>query len=74
MNKETGIAYSTTTTNVRDYTIPDLPMGTYTLTLRVTGFKTYIHPNLALAATQILREDVPLQVGAATETVTVQAA
>ena len=39
----------------------------------MTGFKTYTHTNLALAATQILREDIALQVGAASESVTVTA-
>ncbi len=37
---------------------PDLPVGTYSVTAKVQGFKTYTHTNLALAATQVLREDI----------------
>lgn len=35
------------------------------------GFKTYTHSNLALAATQVLREDIGLQAGTAAKSVTV---
>ena len=50
-----------------------MPVGTYVVTVKVQGFKTYTHTNLALAATQVLREDIALQVGTATESVTVTA-
>ena len=43
------------------------------LTVKVSGFKTYTHTNLAIAATQDLRRRHPLQVGAASESVTVEA-
>src|SRR6202041_2367739 len=39
----------------------------------VTGFKSYSHSNLAVAATQVLREDVTLQIGATSESVNVTA-
>ena len=70
---ETGAMYSAGTTATGNYAIPNLPVGTYTLTVMAPGFKTYTHTNLALAATQIAREDVTLQVGATTESVTVEA-
>jgi hypothetical protein len=72
-NAETGVAYSGASTAAGNYAIPNLPVGTYTVTAQAPGFKTYTHQNLSVAATQILREDIPLQVGAAAETVTVQA-
>jgi Carboxypeptidase regulatory-like domain len=72
-NAQTGVIYSAASTTAGNYTVPNLPVGTYTLSVKVAGFKTYTHPNLALDATQVLREDVSLQVGAATESVTVQA-
>src|SRR6185312_1603327 len=57
-----------------NYTIPDLPVGTYVVTAKVQGFKAYTHTNLAIAATQVLKEDISLQVGnATTESVTVTA-
>ena len=56
-----------------NYAITNLPVGTYELTVKVSGFKTYTHTNLALAAAQVLREDIPLQVGETTESITVEA-
>ena len=72
-NVETGAVYSAESTAAGNYTVSNLPVGTYNLTVKVMGFKTYAHPKLALAATQVLREDVALQVGAASEAVTVSA-
>ena len=72
-NAETGVVYSGVSTNTGNYTIPGLPVGTYAVTATVQGFKTYTHTNLAVAATQILRENIALEVGAAAESVTVTA-
>ena len=72
-NTATGVDYKVATTSTGNYTITDLPVGVYTITVAVTGFKTYTHSNLALQATQVLREDVALQVGASSESVTVTA-
>src|ERR1700759_3996094 len=72
-NTATGVVYPAASTNTGNYTIPDLPVGVYAVTVTVQGFKTYTHTNLAVAATQVLREDVPLQVGAASDAVTVTA-
>ncbi len=72
-NLETGVVTATASTSGGVYTIPDLPIGTYSITAKVQGFKTYTHTNLALAALQTLKEDVALQVGQASDTVTVSA-
>ncbi len=72
-NAETGVIYRGVSTNAGGYTIADLPIGSYSITVTVKGFKTYSHSNLALGAQQTLREDVSLQVGASTESVTVTA-
>jgi hypothetical protein len=72
-NTETGVVFRGVSTNSGDYTITDLPVGMYVLSVAAKGFKTYTHTNLALAATQTLREDIPLQVGNSTESVTVTA-
>jgi hypothetical protein len=72
-NAETGAIYEAASTSAGDYTVPGLPVGTYVLTARSAGFKTYAHSNLALTAAQALREDIPLEVGAAAETITVSA-
>jgi len=72
-NAATGVVSTSVSTNTGNFTVPDLPVGTYVLSVKVQGFKTYTHANLTIAATQILREDVALEVGAATEAVTVTA-
>ncbi len=72
-NAETGVVYSAVSTSTGNYTITDLPVGTYSVTATVQGFKTYTHTNLAVAATQVLRENIALEVGAAAESVTVTA-
>jgi Carboxypeptidase regulatory-like domain/TonB dependent receptor len=72
-NSETGVVYPAASTGSGNYTITDLPVGTYTVTVTVMGFKTYTHSNLGVQAAGTVREDVPLQVGANTESVTVTA-
>ena len=49
-NIETGVVYSGASTAAGNYAVPNLPVGTYELTVKVPGFKTYNHTNLAMAA------------------------
>jgi hypothetical protein len=72
-NPATGAVYSAASTSTGNYAVANLPVGTYTLTAQVAGFKTYTHQNLAVSATQVLREDIALEVGTTTESVTVEA-
>jgi hypothetical protein len=72
-NAATGAVFNTVSTATGNYTVSNLPVGTYDLTATVTGFKTYKRPGLDLAAAQIMRIDVPLEVGSQTESVTVTA-
>jgi len=72
-NTQTGVTYQSVTTNTGNYTIPDLPVGIYSVTVKAQGFKTYSHPNLAVGAAQRLREDAALEVGQAAESVTITA-
>jgi hypothetical protein len=72
-NAETGVLYRAISTTAGNYTIGDLPAGKYTVSVTVTGFKTYSHSNLAVGATQVLRENVPLEIGATSESVNVTA-
>ena len=72
-NTETGAVRKAASTGAGDYTISDLPVGTYVVTAAVAGFKNYIHPNLALAATQVIRENIMLQLGTSAESVTINA-
>src|SRR5689334_23166520 len=62
-NLETGQVYTGTSSDTGNYSVSQLPIGTYDLTVTSTGFKTYTHSKFTLSAGQIMREDIPLQVG-----------
>ncbi len=72
-NLDNGQVYSAASSETGNYTVTQLPIGDYDLTVTVAGFKTYTHSKFHLSAAQILREDISLQVGQNTESVTVTA-
>jgi Carboxypeptidase regulatory-like domain len=68
---ETGVTYEAASSGTGNFTIVQLPVGTYELTVSVQGFKKYIRTGLQVGVAQTLRVDVPLEVGATSEAVTV---
>src|SRR5579864_7614630 len=72
-NLETGIAYQGATSTTGNYTLAQLPAGVYELSVTVPGFKKYTRQGLTVQVAQTLRIDISLEVGAATESITVQA-
>ncbi|HJT87082.1 MAG TPA: carboxypeptidase regulatory-like domain-containing protein [Bryobacteraceae bacterium] len=72
-NAGTGVVYSAVTTETGNYAIAQLPVGTYEITVKAPGFKTYVHTNLAVPAAAVIRQNVSLEVGSASESVTVNA-
>src|SRR5215467_5360816 len=70
---ETGQVYQVASTGTGNYTLTTLPIGKYDLNVNVQGFKKYVHANMQIEAAQILREDVQLEIGASSESVTVTA-
>jgi len=72
-NLGNGQVSTAATTATGNYTISQLPVGDYELSVTVAGFKRYLHENFRLAASQTAREDVKLEVGAAAEVLTVTA-
>jgi len=72
-NHENGAVFTGASSSAGVYTVAQLPIGDYDLTVAVTGFKTYTHSNFHLASGQIMREDIALEVGQTTESVTVTA-
>src|SRR6516225_5235786 len=70
-NSETGVAYQAATTGTGNYTVAQIPVGTYEMSVEVHGFKKYVRSNIGVEVAQTVRLDVALEVGAATETVTV---
>ncbi len=57
-----------------NFTEPDLPPGTYTVTVAVTGFKKVIRENIILDTNATSRVDLDLATGSVSDTVTVSSA
>ncbi|MBV8844265.1 MAG: TonB-dependent receptor [Bryobacterales bacterium] len=72
-NTETSILYQAQTSTTGNYTLAQLPVGTYELSVSVPGFKKYVRQNILVEVAQTVRIDVALEVGAANESVTVTA-
>src|ERR1041385_6718945 len=71
VNPETGIEFSTVTTDAGVYRMPSLPAGTYRMTVTSPGFKAAVRDNVVLSVAQTLTVDFTLEVGNATDSVTV---
>jgi hypothetical protein len=72
-NTETQVTYPTATTNTGDYTLQGIPIGSYNLTVTVSGFKTFVENDIRVYVGQVSREDARLQVGDTKQEVTVTA-
>ena len=59
------------TTATGNYTIGNLPSGTYEIDVTVAGFKKYVRTGLMVQELQTIRVDVALEIGSSTESVTV---
>ena len=70
-NLDTNISQPGSSNEIGDFTIPYLNPGRYALEASAPGFRTYRHAEFTLAVDQVLRIDIPLEVGATTESVTV---
>jgi hypothetical protein len=55
------------------YVFPLLPVGSYNLTVELTGFRKYERKGIVLQANENIRVDIGLEVGNIQETVTVEA-
>ncbi|MBV8844375.1 MAG: TonB-dependent receptor [Bryobacterales bacterium] len=71
---ETGTVYDTATTNTGNYTLGQLPVGEYEVTVTVPGFKKFTRAGLSVQVAAIVRVDVTLEVGAVSDSVTVNEA
>jgi hypothetical protein len=73
-NIATGTTYQVGSSETGNFTLPNLPVGTYELSASLPGFKTFVRPNITIAADNVVRIDAKLEVGSAGDTVTVEAA
>src|SRR5437870_6873011 len=72
-NSQTTAKYETVSTETGNYTLAQLPAGTYDLTVELPGFKKYVRQGITVMVAQTLRLDVALAVGATTDEVTITA-
>ena len=70
---ETNLATTLTTNDAGQYVAVDLPIGHYNIKAEASGFKVAEQKNLVLQVGDRTRVDFQLALGAATETVTVEA-
>jgi hypothetical protein len=69
-----GVAYSTVTNESGNFTEPNLPSGTYTVTVTAPSFKKEVRENIVVDTNTTARVDVEMATGAVTDTVTVTSA
>ncbi|MBZ5634610.1 MAG: TonB-dependent receptor [Acidobacteriia bacterium] len=70
-NMDTGVVSRGGASETGNYVI-SVPSGSYELTVTVTGFKKFVQQNVQVVAAVDTRRDVKLEVGSATDVVTVQ--
>jgi Carboxypeptidase regulatory-like domain len=69
-NADTGAVFQGGTSNTGNYVIP-VPTGKYEMTITVPGFKKYVRANIEVTTATDTRQDVTLELGATTDTITV---
>jgi outer membrane receptor protein involved in Fe transport len=72
-NVETGIVTAATSNESGVYSIPFLNPGPYEITTELQGFKKFLRPGIVLETGTTTTVDIRLELGALTETVTVDA-
>jgi len=72
-NTETTSKYETVSTETGNYTLTQLPVGTYQLTVELPGFKKYVRQGVTVLSSTTVRIDIALEVGGSAEEVTVSA-
>jgi Carboxypeptidase regulatory-like domain/TonB dependent receptor len=70
-NMDTGVVSSTISTDAGLFSLPGLPPGRYSITVEAPSLKKYIREGVTVPTGTIVSLDVQMQVGAASENVTV---
>jgi len=70
-NVGTGAISAVASSATGNYTLAELPAGNYEISVSVPGFKKSVRQGLTVQVAQTLRLDIALEVGSATESVTV---
>ena len=73
-NAGTGLTSTIEASSSGTYTMPNLPPGTYTVTVAKDGFRTSVQSDVVLSVSESATLKATLTIGATTETITVDAA
>lgn len=71
-NEATGSVYNTVSTSAGSYRFPSISLGRYTLTTTAPGFKATVNTGVEVRVGSTTAFDITLNIGNATETITVQ--
>lgn len=72
-NTATNATYETESSAAGQYTMPNLPAGPYQITFSAPGLKQLVRGGITLGATEVLRVDAALEVGAVTDKIEITA-
>jgi len=70
-HEATGVTRDTTTNSSGDYVFPEVPVGSYTLSFDLPGFKTNIRKGIVLDLNQVITFNSTMQIGETKELVEV---
>ena len=73
-NVATGISVTTTSGDSGTYTVTAPPPGSFRVEAAVAGFRTLVRENVNVSAASVVGLDLALEVGTATDVVTVSSA
>src|SRR5438128_9589226 len=73
-NVHTGAVYQAGSSETGNYTVVQLPAGTYEVSATLPGFRRFVRTGVIVSVATVLRIDVTLEVGTTGESVTVEAA
>jgi hypothetical protein len=73
VNTGTNFRYESTTNTAGEYTLANLPPGTYRMEVEKSGFRKLVRPNVILHMQDALAIDFEMAVGSVSDSVTVQA-
>jgi len=73
VNEATGVTQKQDTTEAGVFAFPSIPVGTYTIRVEATGFKAAVRTGNTVQVNTPVTVDMPLEVGATTESVMVSA-
>ncbi len=71
--QSTGVKRTAAANGSGQFNVPSLPPSTYLVSVEAKSFKTYVQQDLNLLADQIVSLQVQLQIGQASESITVEA-